>query len=143
MKGNILVLLLVFVFLFASGCAGKDAGPASDESNTPAQEAGVTEQKGNVPLGAGDEHIVRLENYGVAKPSELEVPKGDLISWRSDKRQGNYVLISEDGLFSDETLSYRVPFVYTFNNTGTYRFIVKDISETSNMPEMNVTIRVS
>ena len=143
MKGKILVLLLVFVFLFASGCAGKDAGPASDESNTPAPEAGVTEQEENVPSGAGEEHIVRLENYGVANPSELDISKGDLISWRSDKRQGNYVLVSEDGLFSEEKLSYRVPFVYTFNEAGTYRFIVKDISETNTIPEMNVTIRVS
>ncbi|MGA9188440.1 MAG: hypothetical protein WB014_07750 [Methanosarcina sp.] len=47
------------------------------------------------------------------------------------------MLVSEDGLFLDEKLSYRVPFMYTFNETGTYRFIVK------NIPQMNATIRVN
>ena len=71
------------------------------------------------------------------KPSELNISRGDTVSWWSDKRQGNYVLVSEDGLFPDEILSYRVPFTYTFNETGTYRFIVK------NIPEMNATVRVN
>ena len=42
------------------------------------------------------------------------------------------MLVSKDGLFPDEKLSYRVPFTYIFNKTGTYHFTVKDI------PEMNV-----
>ena len=75
--------------------------------------------------------------YGVVTPPELNISRGDTISWWSEKRQGNYVLVSEDGLFPDEKLSYRVPFMYTFNETGTYRFIVK------NIPEINATIRVN
>ncbi|HET8687483.1 MAG TPA: cell surface lipoprotein, partial [Methanosarcina sp.] len=86
---------------------------------------------------SGEDHIVRLENYGVIRPAEINISKGDTISWWSDKRQGNYVLVSEDGLFPDEKLSYRVPFTRTFNEAGTYRFNVKDV------PEMNATIRVN
>jgi plastocyanin len=100
-------------------------------------EAGAALQsEENTSSRLGEDHIVRLENYGVARPPELEISKGDTVSWWSDKRQGNYVLVSEEKLFPDEKLSYRIPFTYTFNETGTYRFIVKDL------PEMNATIRV-
>jgi plastocyanin len=136
MKGKSLILLIVLVFLFASGCA-EDSGPAPEDSNSSVPEAGAAVQsEENASSKLGEDHIVRLENYGVIKPPELEISKGDTISWWSDKRQGNYVLVSEEGLFPDEKLSYRVPFTYIFNEIGTYRFIVKDL------PDMNATIRV-
>jgi plastocyanin len=136
MKGKTLILLLVFVFLFASGCAEEGAEPATEESDV-SEAAVVAESQENVISGSGKEYIVRLENYGVVRPSEWNISRGDTISWRSDKRQGNYVLVSEEGLFPDEKLSYRVPFTYTFSEAGTYSFVVKDL------PEMNVTIRVN
>jgi plastocyanin len=140
MKGKILILFVVLVALFISGCSEKNTTPAPVDSNNSMPKADITEPtepKENANSGSGTEHIVRLENYGVVKPSELGIPKGDLISFWSDKRQGNYVLVSEDKLFPDEKLSYRVPFKYTFNEAGTYRFSVKD------MPQMNLTLRVS
>ncbi len=138
MKRKILILLVVFVFLFASGCAEKDAGPVPDDTNTSTPKAGAAvQQEENASSESGEDHIVHLTIYEMIKPSELNISRGDTISWWSDKRQGNYVLVSEDGLFPDEILSYRVPFTYTFNETGTYRFIVK------NIPEMNATVRVN
>ena len=109
-----------------------------DDSDIPFPEAGgaVPPDEG-MSLKSGKEHIIRLENYGVVKPSELNISRRDSVSWWSDKRQGSYVLISEDGLFPDKTLSYRVPFTYAFNETGTYSFIDKDI------PGMNATVRVN
>lgn len=138
MKGKILVLLLVFVFLFASGCA-EEADSAAEESD--ASEASAQPQE-NVPQenatsGSGKDHIVRLEYYNVARPSELDIQTGDTVSWWSGKRQGTFVLVSEDGLFSDQELAYSVPYSYTFTNPGTYLFTVKDV------PEMNVTVRVN
>jgi plastocyanin len=144
MKGKILVLLLVFVFLFASGCAEKDSGSGTEDSA--ASEAAVTESQENVSqenvAGSGEEHhIIYLEYYNATTQSvslsELNIPVGDTVSWWSKKRQGTYVLVSEEDLFPDQELAYRVPFSYTFNSPGTYHFAVKDV------PEMNVTIRVS
>lgn len=137
MKGKILILSVVFIFLFASGCA-EDGKSVTDDSNSSIPEAGdAVKPEENMSSKLGEDHIVRLENYGVIRPSELNISKGDTISWWSDKRQGNYVLVSKEGMFPDEKLSYRVPFTYTFNEAGTYRFIVKDL------PEMNATIRVN
>ncbi|TFH06210.1 MAG: cell surface lipoprotein [Methanosarcina sp.] len=140
MKGKILVLLLVFVFLFASGCAEEDAESVTEESD--ASEAAAAEPQENVPQenvasGSGKDHIVRLEYYNVIRPSELDIPAGDTVSWWSGKRQGTYVLVSEEGLFSDQEMAYSVPYSYTFNTPGTYLFTIKDV------PEMNVTIRVN
>lgn len=138
MKGKILVLLLVFVFLFASGCAEENTKPAAEGSN--ASEASAEPQDNvsqeNVTSGSGEDHIVRLEYYNVSRPSELDIPAGDTVSWWSGKRQGIFVLVSEDGLFSDQELAYSVPYSYTFNKPGTYLFTVKDTP-------MNVTVRVS
>lgn len=137
MKGKSLILLVVLIFLFASGCA-EDNESVPDNSNSSVPEAGAALQsEENTSSKLGNDYIVRLENYGVVTPTELEISKGDTVSWWSDKRQGNYVLVSEEKLFPDEKLSYRVPFTYTFNETGTYHFTVKDL------PEMNATIRVN
>lgn len=140
MKGKILVLLLVFVFLFASGCAEEDVGTVTEESD--ASESAATEPQETVPQenvvsGSGNDHIVHLEYYKVMRPSELDIPAGDTVSWWSGKRQGTYVLVSEEGLFPDHELAYSVPYSYTFNTPGTYLFTVKNVSE------MNVTIRVN
>lgn len=137
MKGKSLILLVVLIFLFASGCA-EDNESVPDNSNSSVPEAGAALQsEENTSSKLGSDYIVRLENYGVVTPTELDISKGDTVSWWSDKRQGNYVLVSEEKLFPDEKLSYRVPFTYTFNETGTYHFTVKDL------PEMNATIRVN
>jgi plastocyanin len=138
MKGKIFVLILVLVFLFASGCTGKDAGPAPKDSNTSMPEAGMAEQKENETSGSGEDHIVRLVYpYNIMRPSELDIKTGDTVSWRSDKKQKpDYTLVSKEGLFPDKEVAYSVPYTYTFNNPGNYLFTVKDI------PGMNVTIRV-
>lgn len=139
MKGKILILLVTLVFLFASGCAEEDnTSSVPDDSEIPLPEAGEDiSPEENMSLKPGEVYVVRLENLKVIKPSELNISRGDTVSWWSEKRQGNYVLVSEDGLFPDKTLSYSVPFTYTFNETGTYSFIVKDV------PGMNATIRVN
>ncbi len=138
LRGKIFVLILVLVFLIASGCSGKDTEPVANDSNNSAPEAGMVEQKDNATSGSGQDHIVRLEYYKVMRPAELSIAKGDTVSWWSYKRQGDpYVLVSKEGLFQDKELAYSVPFTYAFNKPGTYFFTVKDV------PEMNVTVSVN
>lgn len=138
MRGKIFVLILVFVFLIASGCSGKDAQSASQDNNASAPQAGMAEQKGSAVSGPEEVHIVRLVYpYNVMRPSELDIKTGDIVSWWSDKKQKpDYTLVSKEGLFPDKELDYSVPFNYTFNSPGTYFFTVKDL------PDMNVTITV-
>ena len=140
MNTKILVLFLVLASLFVSGCAEEDAGQVeADEavvSDTGAEEQGVDEQDEGLPEGPTKDHTVRLEYYEVMKPSELEISRGDTVSWWSYKRQGTYVLVSEEGLFQNTELEYSVPFSYTFNKAGTYSFTVEDVQA------MNMTVMV-
>lgn len=135
MNTKVLVLFLVLVSIFISGCAEEDAGPAeTDEAGV--SESDSEEQDESLPVGPTEEFIVRLEYYEMMTPPELEINRGDTIAWWSDKRQGTYVLMSEDGLFPNEELAYRVPFKYTFNEPGTYLFTVEDVQG------MNLTVTV-
>lgn len=141
MKGKILVLLLVFVFLFASGCAEEaDSAKESDASEASAEPQENVPQE-NVASGSGEKHIIYLEYYNATTQSvtrsELDISAGDTVSWWSKKRQGTYTLISEENLFPDQELAYRVPYSYTFTSPGTYLFSIKDA------PEMNVTVKVN
>ncbi|MCO5382045.1 MAG: hypothetical protein NHB15_08095 [Methanosarcina barkeri] len=49
MKGKILILLVMFVFLFASGCTEKDAA-VPDDSNTSIPKAGEAVQQEKMSL---------------------------------------------------------------------------------------------
>jgi plastocyanin len=139
MRGKIFVLILVFGFLIASGCSGKDTQSTHKDNNTSAPQAGMEEQKGNAISGPGESYIVRLKyppKYGMV-PSELPIKTGDTVSWWSDKKQEpHYTLVSKEGLFPDKELAYSVPYNYTFSSPGTYLFTVKDV------PEMNSTVTV-
>ena len=139
MKGKIFVLLLLFAFLIASGCSGKDTGNVPKDNNTSAPQAGITEQKENTALIPGEVYTVRLRypsSFGIT-PSTLDIKTGDIVSWWSEKRQKpDYVLVSKEGLFPDKALDYSVPYNYTFSSPGSYLFTVKDT------PEMNVTVTV-
>lgn len=139
MRGKILVLILVFVFLIASGCSGKDTQSAPKDTNTSAPQAGMKEQQGNAVSVPGEVHIVRLKfptQYGFV-PSKLDIKSGDIVSWWSEKKQKpDYVLVSKEGLFPETALDYSVPFNSTFDKPGSYFFNVKDT------PDMNITITV-
>ncbi|WP_440956926.1 cell surface lipoprotein [Methanosarcina sp. Mfa9] len=136
MNTKILVLFLVLASLFISGCAEEDAGPVeTDEAEV--SESDVEGQDESLPVGPTEDHIVRLEYYEVMKPSELDISRGDSVSWWSYKKQGTYVLVSEDDLFSNTELKYSVPFSYTFDEAGIYSFTVEDV------PAMNMTVTVN
>jgi plastocyanin len=126
------------VFLIASGCAGKEKGPAPEGSNKSASEASTPDQKESGISGTGEVHTVLLRYPAkVMVPPELDIKTGDTVAWRSDKNQKPYyILVSKEGLFPDEELNYHVSYNYTFSSPGTYQFTVKDI------PEMNITVTV-
>lgn len=141
MKLKYLALLFVIISVLLAGCAEKEDSSVQENSElSSSSEQGLEgENEDNQPevlVGEGEEHMVRLEYYNKMTPPSLEIPRGDTVSWWSQKRQGNFVLISEDGLFPAEELSYRVPFEYTFTEAGTYFFTVEEV------PEMNLTVTV-
>jgi plastocyanin len=63
----------------------------------------------------------------VATPTSMEIKAGDTVTWRNLQRpKRSLVLISDDGLWDDQTVYYGKAFSYTFEEAGTYRFSVQD-----------------
>ena len=125
------VLTSIFIFIFISGCLQEE-----EEASESIPSEDLLSENEKVPVKLQPGGMIRLEYYGVMKPSAVDINKGETVTWRSQKSQGNFILVSEDGLFEDVELFYKHTFNYTFSETGTYMFSVK------NLPQMNGTITV-
>lgn len=134
-KWLILITILMLAGVLVSGCADNaDETTAGDEI-----EETTTEdvQEEVAPMGDGQDYAVRMEYYGMMKPSELEINRGDSIAWRNYKPQNTYVLVSDDGLFEDQEMDSNDVYTYTFTESGTFTFSVKDT------PDMTLTVNVN
>jgi plastocyanin len=86
-------------------------------------------------LASGDKYEFLL--IKIATPEFIEISVGDTVTWRNLQRpKFPVVLVSDDGLWNDETIYYGKIFSYTFNKPGTYKFSVE------NNPAMTGTIIV-
>lgn len=129
-------LLAVAIFLFTSGCT-EDNESMPDDYILRYLTPGLPYSR----------KVIWLQKLGVShcppweirynKASETGNFKKDTVSWWGEKRQSNYLLVSEEKLFPDEKLSYKILFTDTFYERGTYHFIVNDLSE------INAIIRVN
>ena len=135
MKSLIILLFVVFTSILISGCLQDGAENVGEVPESTPSDILMSENE-TVVAKPRPGAMVRLEYYGVMKPSAVDINKGETVGWWSQKSQGSFVLVSEDGLFEDVELFYRHNFNYTFSETGTYKFSVKD------MPQMNGTITV-
>ncbi|WP_340820623.1 hypothetical protein [Methanolobus sp. WCC4] len=62
----------------------------------------------------------------VATPESMEIEAGETVTWRNLQRpKFPLVLVSDDGLWDDQTIYYGKIFSYTFENSGTYKFSVQ------------------
>ena len=56
-------------------------------------------------------------------PRVIEIEKGETIEWRNLQRPKNPIaLVSDDGMWEDQTIYYGKVFSYTFEESGTYEF---------------------
>ena len=142
MKAVMILLFVVLTSTLISGCLQDDVtsksipadGLQEETSDLIPSEENLPENETMVKPRPGA--MVRLEYYGMMKPSAIDINKGETVGWWSQKSKGSFVLVSDDGLFEDVELFYKHTFNYTFPETGTYKFSVKD------MPQMNGTITV-
>ncbi|AEH60743.1 PKD domain containing protein [Methanosalsum zhilinae DSM 4017] len=61
-------------------------------------------------------------------PSNVEINAGDTVRWQNLQTEPNraFTLVSEDRLWQNTTLTYRRSLSYTFNESGTYHFYVRE-----------------
>ncbi len=136
MKSKWLLFIILIALVMGSGCAD-DQTEADDmtegQAQTPAEEQEVSEAP--VSAVASEEYGARLEYFGFV-PEELEINRGDTITWRNNNKQRVYTLISDDGLFDDQEMKYGNTFYHIFESSGTYTFSVADT------PDMTMTVNV-
>ena len=59
-------------------------------------------------------------------PEIVEVDVGDTVTWNNLQRPKKpIVLVSDDGLWEPQTIYYGKSFAYTFQDTGTYTFVIE------------------
>ncbi|MCQ6961702.1 cupredoxin domain-containing protein [Methanolobus chelungpuianus] len=129
----------MFIFLIAlvivSGCTEEQAesDDTTEQPIAPAVEENAEEESASAV--ATQEYGVRLD-YTYFSPAELEINRGDTITWRNNNKQKIYTLVSNEGLFENQVMKYGNVYHYTFENRGTYNF-----SE-AETPEMTMTVNV-
>lgn len=130
-KWLILITILMIAGVLVSGCA-------DNTEETVVEKETVTEdvEEEVAPVGDGTDYGVTMEYYGMMKPSELELNRGDTVAWRNGKPQGTYTLISDDGLFENQVMDHNDAYSHTFMDSGTYTFSVEDV------PDMTLTVTV-
>lgn len=118
----------------------------SEEIETPVvneTEENVTAEENETEGGAAVNnsnarvYTIRLDNYK-ASASSLDIKEGETVAWLNyqDSPRRVFTLVSEQGLFDNQSLSYRRSFAYVFNETGTFNFTVVG------QPKMNVSVTV-
>ncbi|WMW26249.1 cell surface lipoprotein [Methanolobus sediminis] len=134
-KCLILITILMLAGVLVSGCADNADNAATDEQIEDATTEDVAEATDVV--GDGIDYGIRMEYYGMMKPSEIEINRGDTLVWTNYKPQNTFVLVSDDGLFEDQEMYVHDTYNYTFTESGTYTFSVVDY------PDMTLTATVN
>ncbi len=130
---TIVVLLMLTSILFA-GCIGNDEPVVIEQipediinetpeevEEIPVEEPEVVEE---APAVDPQTYSIRLEYYQ-ARPSTLEINRGDTVVWRNSQDPKRLLtIVSEDGLWESTNLVYGRTLIYTFNESGTYNFSV-------------------
>ena len=134
-KWLILITILMLAGVLVSGCADNAEDTAMEEEAEETTEDAADED--TVVIGDGVDHGIRMEYYGMMKPSEITINRGDTLVWTNYKPQNTYVLVSDDGLFEDLEMYVHDTHEYTFMDSGTYTFSVED------QPDMTLTVTVN
>ncbi len=112
---------------------GENETPADEETPTVDNETPEENTSGNgvvvVPATGPMTYTVNLENF-LALPANLTINSGDTVVWfNRNSPTRNFVLVSNEGLWEDQTIGYRGRHIHTFNETGTYTYKVQGYEE--------------
>ncbi|WP_340818062.1 hypothetical protein [Methanolobus sp. WCC4] len=145
MKAKILLILLILLSFTVIGCVDdEDETNGIDTDNLTGEDV-VNETENETDIedvvegDAGEEedekleireyegaktYTIYMENF-LTQPANLEINEGDSVMWfnRNDPKR-IFTLVSNEGLWENKSLGYRLSFTYTFNESGTYTYQV-------------------
>ncbi len=67
---------------------------------------------------------IYIDQYAIA-PSNPTIRVGEALNWinlQKSPHMVDFVLVSDDGLWENQTISYGKKFLYTFNTSGNYTY---------------------
>ncbi len=128
MKSNsiLLVSLLVVAALFA-GCIGDDEnGVAPTPTATPEPTPTITATPEPIPIETvklNPPKPIYLDKYAMA-PKTPTIRAGEALNWINNQKSPmtTYTLVSADGLWENQSISYGKKFKYTFDTPGNYSY---------------------
>ena len=134
---SIMLAALLLAVLF-SGCIGdkEEVAPTPTPTPIPTPESTVapTPTPEPTPTPTPDPTPTETHTLDPPKPIYLDVyamaPKtptirvGEALNWINLQRSPmvDFVLVSDDGLWENQTISYGKKFLYTFNTSGNYTY---------------------
>ena len=132
---SIMLAALLLAVLF-SGCIGdKDKVaptptptpiPTPEPTVAPTPEPTPTETPEPTPtetIALRPPKPIYLDKYSIA-PKDSTIRVGEALNWINLQRSPmvDFVLVSDDGLWENQTISYGKKFKYTFNESGNYTY---------------------
>ncbi len=110
----------------------------TEEEITPTENETVGESENVSSEIRETPYTIRLVNKR-ANPSNLEIKNGEKVAWINleENPKRRLTLVSEQGLFENQSLVYKRAFAYTFNETGDYSFTVVG------QPKMGLNVSVA
>lgn len=143
MSANRLLAVVCMLALFGAGCAAPPnetttvTPPANEAINvTPAATESPMANETTVEMPPPAENVSETptENRSVylmsfsLSPRNLTVYVGTSVSFVHYQSQGypTFVLVSEEGLWENKTMTYGDVFTYTFDQPGVYHYYVKE-----------------
>ncbi|VVB89199.1 Uncharacterised protein [uncultured archaeon] len=119
---NLLILTLIMVVL--SGCVGQKNG-GQVQTPVPTPTVTVTAQATPTPISevtpTGNVKSIKLDSKRGFNPVIQTINPGDEIVW-NNAVVDTVTLVSDDGLFNNQTLTYDREYRTIFQKIGTYKF---------------------
>ena len=134
---SIMLAALLLAVLF-SGCIGDKDKVAPTPTPTPTPEPTPTvaptpeptptemptpEPTPTETIALRPPKPIYLDKYAIA-PKDPTIRVGEALNWINLQRSPmvDFVLVSDDGLWENQTISYGKKFKYTFNTSGNYTY---------------------
>ncbi|WP_319507410.1 cupredoxin domain-containing protein [uncultured Methanolobus sp.] len=148
MKAKILLIFLILLSFTVIGCVDEDKETPNETdmlnetteevvNETVTEDAGMNDSVEEVDAEEDEDdrleivessdpktYTIYMEKF-LTQPSNITINTGDTVIWfnRNDPTR-LFTLVSNEDLWENTTIGYRLSFKYTFNETGTYTYKV-------------------
>lgn len=142
MKAKILLILLILLSFTVIGCVDdEEETPIENDTDNMTSDDVVNETANDTDMNVTVEetedekleiteyegartYTIYMENF-LTQPGNVTLNKGDSVMWfNRNEPKRIFTVVSNEGLWENKSLGYRLSFTHTFNESGTYTYHV-------------------